>query len=90
MRGAILPLPQYVFVNVYIKVTKGARILSPHHRIQTGSGAAQPPIKWVPGSFSPGVKRPVREADHSSQRSFEVKNAWSYTPLPHTSSWGGS
>jgi len=34
------------------------------HRIQTGSGAYQPPIQWVPGNFSPGVKRPGREADH--------------------------
>jgi hypothetical protein len=30
------------------------------------------------GSF-PGVKRPVREADHSLPSSAEVKNAWSYT-----------
>jgi len=25
----------------------------------------QPPIQWVPGAPSPGVKRPGREADHS-------------------------
>jgi hypothetical protein len=28
-------------------------------------GATQPPIKWVPGSLTPGVKRSEREADHS-------------------------
>jgi hypothetical protein len=28
------------------------------HIVQTGSGATQPPIQWVPG-----VKRPRREAD---------------------------
>jgi hypothetical protein len=31
------------------------------------------------GSFSSGVKRPEREANHSSPSSAEVKNAWSYT-----------
>jgi hypothetical protein len=26
-------------------------------------GPTQPPIQWVPGTFSPGVKRQGREAD---------------------------
>jgi hypothetical protein len=30
----------------------------------------------------PGVKRPGREADHSSPSSAKVKNAWSYTSTP--------
>jgi hypothetical protein len=42
----------------------------------------QPPIQWVPGALSLGVKRPVREADHSSASSAEVKTAWSYTSTP--------
>jgi hypothetical protein len=42
----------------------------------------QPPIQWVQGFLSLGVKRPVREADHSSPSSTEVKNAWSYTSTP--------
>jgi hypothetical protein len=29
-------------------------------------GPTQPPIQWVPGAFSPGVKRQGREADQSS------------------------
>jgi hypothetical protein len=29
-----------------------------------------------------GVKRPVREADHSPQASAEIKNAWSHTSTP--------
>jgi hypothetical protein len=33
----------------------------------------QPPIQWVPGSLSLGVKRPGREADHLSPPSAEVK-----------------
>jgi hypothetical protein len=29
-------------------------------------GSTQPPLQWVPGALSPGVKRPGREADHSN------------------------
>jgi hypothetical protein len=36
-------------------------------------GFTQPPIQWVPGALSLGVKRPVREADHSPPASAEVK-----------------
>jgi hypothetical protein len=41
----------------------------------------QPPIQWVPGVLSLGVKRSAREADHSPPSCAEVKNA---------SSWSGS
>jgi hypothetical protein len=50
---------------------------------RTVLGPTQPPIQWVPGALSLGVKRPRREADHSSPSSAEVKNAWSYTFTPH-------
>jgi hypothetical protein len=36
-------------------------------------GYTQPPIQWVPGALSPGVKRPGREADHSLPTSAEIK-----------------
>jgi hypothetical protein len=39
-------------------------------------GPTQPPIQWVPGALSQGVKWPGREADHSPPTS----------PTPHTSS----
>jgi hypothetical protein len=42
-------------------------------------GPTQPPIQWVPGTHSPGVKRLVRETDHSRPYGAEVKNAWGYT-----------
>jgi len=45
-------------------------------------GPTQPPIQWVPGVLSPGVKRPERETDHSLPPSADVKNAWSYTYTP--------
>jgi hypothetical protein len=51
-------------------------------RVQNGSGAhpASYPIRT--GSSSLGVKRPEREANHSSPSSAEVKYAWSYTSTP--------
>jgi hypothetical protein len=45
-------------------------------------GPTQPPVQWVPGALSLGVKRPGREADHSPPSSAEVKNAWNYTATP--------
>jgi hypothetical protein len=38
-------------------------------------GPIQPPVQWVPGILSPGVKaRPGRDADHSPPSSAEVMN----------------
>jgi hypothetical protein len=52
-------------------------------------GPPQLPIKWVPGSLSPGVKRQVREDDHSPLSSVGVKNGENISPLLHLSSWRG-
>jgi hypothetical protein len=63
-----------------VRFPAGAENVSLHHRVQTGSGAhPQPPIQWVPGALSLGVKRLVREADHSPPPRAEFKNAWSCT-----------
>jgi hypothetical protein len=43
----------------------------------------QPPIQWVPGALSLGVKQLGHEAYHLSPSSAKVKNVWSYTPTPH-------
>jgi hypothetical protein len=40
-------------------------------------------------TLSQGVKWPGSETNHSPSSSAEVKNAWSYTPLPNTSSRHG-
>jgi hypothetical protein len=45
-------------------------------------GYIQPPIQWTPRAFSPGVKRPGCEADHSPSASAEVKKMWIYTSTP--------
>jgi hypothetical protein len=42
-------------------------------------GPTQPPIQCVSGVLTPGIKRPMRGADHSLTSSAEVKNACSYT-----------
>jgi hypothetical protein len=62
-----------------VRFPAGARNFSLHHRVQNGSEAH--PASYptgTRGSFL-GVKRPGREADHSSPSSADVKNAWSYT-----------
>jgi hypothetical protein len=46
---------------------------------RTALGSTQPPVQWVPGALSVGVKRLEREADHSPPCSAEVQNAWGYT-----------
>jgi hypothetical protein len=45
-------------------------------------GPTQPPIHWVQGALSPGVKRQGYEADHSPPTSAEVKKTWIYTSTP--------
>jgi hypothetical protein len=46
--------------------------------------STQPPIQWVPGDVSSGIKRPGREADHSPPASAEVKKMWINTStLPY-------
>jgi hypothetical protein len=52
------------------------------HVVQTGSGAHQPHIQWIPGALSPVIKRSGREADHSTPSNAEVKNTWVYTFTP--------
>jgi hypothetical protein len=55
---------------------------------KTALGPTQPPIQWVPGAPSLGVKWPGREADHSPPTSAEVKE-WVklYLHSPNTPPW---
>jgi hypothetical protein len=45
-------------------------------------GPIHPPIQWVLGAVSPGVKQPRHEADHSPKASAEVKKMWVYRSNP--------
>jgi hypothetical protein len=56
-----------------VRFPTGAGNFSLHHRVQNGSGLTQPPVQWVPGALSLGVKRQGRETDHSLPSSAEVK-----------------
>jgi hypothetical protein len=40
---------------------------------RTALGSTQPPVQWVPGTLSLGVKWPGCEADHSPPSSAKVK-----------------
>jgi hypothetical protein len=42
---------------IEVRFPAGAKDFSSSLYVQTGSGAHQPPVQWVPGVLSPGVKR---------------------------------
>jgi hypothetical protein len=52
------------------------------HSIQTGSRAHPASYPMGVGNFSPGVKRPDRDTNHSPPSSAEVKNGGTIPPLP--------
>jgi hypothetical protein len=62
-----------------LRVPVGSRILSSPHRPDRLWGS---PTQGVPGTISPEVKLPGREADHSLPASAEVKQMWTYTSTP--------
>jgi hypothetical protein len=43
----------------------------------------EPPIEYVSGALSPGIKQPEREADNSSPSSDEIKNGGTIPPTPN-------
>jgi len=54
-------------------------------------GPTQPPIQWVPGALSLGVKQQGHEADHSPPSSAEVKECVElYLHSPSMPSWHGA
>jgi len=58
---------------------------------RTALEPTQPPIQWVPGAFSLGVKLPGREADHSPPSSAEVIECVElYLHSPSMPSWRGT
>jgi hypothetical protein len=50
----------------------------------------QPPIQWVPGALSPGVKHLGHEVDHSPPPSVKLKTTGAIPPLLNTYMWCGT
>jgi hypothetical protein len=76
--------------GVRVRVAVESRIFSLLRVVQTGSGVhptSQPPIQWITGALSPGVKRLGHEADHTPPTSAEVRKMWIYTSTTQTPSW---
>jgi hypothetical protein len=58
---------------------------------RTTLGHTQPPIQWVLGALSLGVRRPGHEVDHSSPSSAMVKECMElYLHSPNMPSWCGT
>jgi hypothetical protein len=58
-----------------VRSRQGQRIFSLPSVSRLALRPTQPPVQWVPGVLSPGVKaRPGRVADHSPPSSAEVVN----------------
>jgi hypothetical protein len=70
---------------VYLSTTPWICIhyLTKHHATASilALGPTQPHSQRTSGALSLEVKRPGREADHSSPSSAEVKNTWRYTSI---------
>jgi len=45
-------------------------------------GPTQPPIQWLPGAITPGVKHPGRETGHSLHPLRRLRVHGAITPLP--------
>jgi hypothetical protein len=58
---------------------------------RTALGPNQPPIQWVPGALSLGVKRPGRETHYSPLSIAEIEQCVeTYFHSPNTPSWRGA
>jgi hypothetical protein len=60
---------------IEVRSPAGARIFPIASVSRPALEPTQPPVQWVPGVLSPGVKaRPRRDADHSTPSSAEIEN----------------
>jgi hypothetical protein len=68
--------------GVGVRVQVGVRIFFFSMSSRPVLVSTQHPIQWEPGALSLWVKRPGREADHSTPTSAEIKKTWIYTASP--------
>jgi hypothetical protein len=71
-RGSRVRFPEEGRLGNFLFPTASRAALGPTH----------PPLQWVVGALSLGVKRPGREADHHLHQVPRSKNTWSYTSTP--------
>jgi hypothetical protein len=81
-RNSIKTAPYVVSSHLGFESRRGLGIFLFTTASRTALGTTQPPIQWVPGALSLGVKRPGREVDNSLPSNAKIKNAWSYTSTP--------
>jgi hypothetical protein len=80
MSGAIPSLPNIpLWSGAQLKHRDNFTLLRPDRLL---GPFTQPPVQWVPGALSLGLKRPGLEDDHLPPSSAEVKIARSYTSTP--------
>jgi hypothetical protein len=70
-----------------IRFPLGQKIFLFFRASRPAQGSTQPPIQWVPGTLTQGVKWPGYEADHSPPPSAEVKHSGAMPQLHNTPSW---
>jgi hypothetical protein len=68
--------------GVGVRVPVGGKIFLLSMFTRPVLGPTQPPIQWVPGNLTPGLKRPGSEAHHSPPTNAEVRNKWISTSTP--------
>jgi hypothetical protein len=83
MRGAVPPLPQYAFNAWCLVKARGQLYFKHYHYLQVNNYIYDDGISnGYQGPFSPELKRPGREVDHSPPSGAEVKNSSRYTSIP--------
>jgi hypothetical protein len=67
-------------------IPRGGKIFLLSVTSKPALGPTHPPIQWVSGALSQGVKRQGRQSDHSPPSIARVKNGGALPPISHTSS----
>jgi hypothetical protein len=73
--------------SVGVQFPEGTRNILKSVTTRLTLGPTQPPIYWVLGALSLGVKRSGHKDDHSLPSSARAKSSRAIPPLPHTNSW---
>jgi hypothetical protein len=70
-------------IDGWDSIPRGGKIFLHSTVSRLALGPTQPPIQWVLGVLSQGIKWLGREADHSPPFHAKIKNGGVIPPLPH-------